>query len=83
MTHLDFVDHVEGIGVACICKDNLVQCIGDSICRRATLQLFKSVPKVCSWVGDSSVSAQHNESGDGNEEERNDFDKPNDVAEPV
>lgn len=82
-TYLDLVDHIEGVRIACICKDNLVQRVCDSICSCASLQLLERVSEIRPWVRNPGVSSEYDKSCDGDEEECYDFDNANDIADPV
>jgi len=79
--YLDLVDDIKRILKPSIREDNPVQCVRQPIRCRASL---KGIDKVGFRVWDSfDMPAQHDEPGDGNEDESEDFDDADCVGNAV
>jgi hypothetical protein len=73
-TNLYFIDHIKGIFVSGISKDNLDKSIGDAIRRRLA---FKGVPEVLMRIRYSSMATKYDKSSDGDEDKCEYFDRAN------
>lgn len=80
LPYLDFIHDVESILIASIREDNLHKGIRCSV--RSNVS-FERVFKVGVRVLDSGVAAQHDQAGDGDEDESEELDDSDAIREPV
>lgn len=61
-THLDLVDHVEGVCVSLVCKHHLHQRVCNSI--RGISCSLKRVTEVCLWIWHGGMATEYDKSSD-------------------
>lgn len=80
-TYLDFVDHIEGIGIASVRKHNLVKRICKTV--RGHFPMAEGISEICRRIGDSCVTTKNDEASDGDEHQSKNFDHANCVTNDV
>lgn len=68
MTHLDFIDHIEGIGKACIRENDLIKSIRQAV--RSHFAMAERVLEIGERIAHGCMSTEDDQPGDGDEYKR-------------
>lgn len=78
--YLDLIHNIEGILISSIGEDDLDQSVRKPVWRGFA---FKGIPEIGLRIDDFRMAAEDDETGDSNEDERQDLDNSDSIREPV